>query len=100
MQDNFHLLNRSVRHAPQNQENTLQALCALLRTNNAYELKDGRKSYELTDHVREGIYKLQSTASASILQPGGDDDAAAEADGETAGADDEPEVEIDDLEVE
>lgn len=99
MQDSFHLVNRTVRHAPQNQQNTLQALCTMLHENQAYEFRQGRKSYELTDHVHEGIYKLQISASAVVSEAlaNGNGDAAVSDENDK---DDEVEVEIDDLEAE
>ncbi|KAI0090786.1 hypothetical protein BDY19DRAFT_1035348 [Irpex rosettiformis] len=99
MQDSFHLPHRSVRHAPQSQENTLQALCALLCANKAYEFEDNRKSYELTDHVHEGIYKLQSSATiVTMAEKSGSEGESVFTD--DAEKDDEAEVEIDDLEAE
>ncbi|KAI0779057.1 hypothetical protein BC629DRAFT_1289968, partial [Irpex lacteus] len=103
MQDNFHLTSRTVRHAPQNQLNTLQALCTMLHVNKAYEYQKDRKSYELTDHVREGIYKLQTSASAEIPQPeasGIGIEGTAASEGNDDDKDEEAEVEIDDLEAE
>ncbi|KAI0083556.1 hypothetical protein BDY19DRAFT_1079007 [Irpex rosettiformis] len=98
MQDNFHLLHRSVRHAPQSQQNTLQALCTLLCTNKAYEIEDGRKSYELIDHVHEGIYKLQSSGTVATVEMTGPEDGNVFSD--DTEKDEEAEVEIDDLEAE
>ena len=60
MQNNFHLLHRSVRHAPPDLTNTIQALCDQLRKQQAYEIHDGRSSYVLVHHVSIGIHALQT----------------------------------------
>lgn len=65
MQDNFHLLHRTVRHAPPNLHNTIQALCDLLRENKAHEQIDVRKSYSLTDHMRRGMLLLQTSTTTA-----------------------------------
>ncbi len=73
MQDNFHLLHRTVRHAPPNLHNTIQALCNLLRDNKAHEQIDGRKSYELTDHMRRGLFLLQTSTTTTQSNEQDDD---------------------------
>ena len=104
MQDNFHLLHRSVRHAPPNQQNSIQALCALLRNNKAHEFERGRTSYKLTDHMDEGINKMQSTTTSSIgdeMGSGVEPEYSAILDGIEKEADGvEVELELDDLEAE
>lgn len=65
MQDNFHLLHRTVRHAPPNITNTIRALCMMLREHKAHEVQDGRKSYDLPDHVHDGILKFQTSTTVT-----------------------------------
>jgi hypothetical protein len=61
MQDNFHLLHNSVRHAPSNLQNTIKALCDMLHKHEAHKFSLDRKSYDLTDHLHYGFYLLQTT---------------------------------------
>ncbi|KAF9488889.1 hypothetical protein BDN71DRAFT_1402611 [Pleurotus eryngii] len=59
VQDNFHLLHRSVRHAPADLTKTLQFLRERLEHHRAYEQVPGRTAYQLKDHFREGMQVLQ-----------------------------------------
>ena len=63
MQDNFHLLHRSVRHAQPDLSNTIQALCDQLKEYQAYEFHDGRSSYDLKHHVSIGRNPLFGSGS-------------------------------------
>ncbi|KAK7678135.1 hypothetical protein QCA50_018928 [Cerrena zonata] len=66
MQDNFHLLHRSVRHAPPNLQNTLTVLQHLLEESKAHEVHLGRKAYKLMDHLREGMRMLQQRSGIYV----------------------------------
>ena len=66
MQDNFHLLHRSVRHAPPDLSNTIRALRDELQKHQAYEILDGRKSYDLAHHVSIGILTLQTQTMMNV----------------------------------
>ncbi|THH23068.1 hypothetical protein EUX98_g8113 [Antrodiella citrinella] len=64
MQDNFHLLHRSVRHAPPNIQNTITALRELLEKTNGHLFSPDRiegLTVSLMDHYSDGMYKLQTT---------------------------------------
>ncbi|KAI0683240.1 hypothetical protein BC835DRAFT_1409447 [Cytidiella melzeri] len=91
MQDNFHLLHRSVRHAPPDLTNTIQALCDLLRKNKAHEFDDSRKSYDLKHHMNDGLYLLQSTVTNKL--------STEETAGEIEDIDVDDELGVDDLEA-
>ncbi|GLB35134.1 hypothetical protein LshimejAT787_0206990 [Lyophyllum shimeji] len=65
IEDNFHLLHRSVRHAPPNLKNTLTTLTSELKKHQAHEiaLRIGvqyRETEALTDHFRQGMLVLQT----------------------------------------
>ncbi|KAI0691137.1 hypothetical protein BC835DRAFT_1417357 [Cytidiella melzeri] len=91
MQDNFHLLHRSVRHAPPDLTNTIQALCDLLRKNKAHKFDDSRKSYDLKHHMNDGLYLLQSTVTNKL--------STEETAGEIEDIDVDDELGVDDLEA-
>lgn len=92
MQDSFHLTHRTVRHAPPKLANTIRALCDLLREHKAHEFHDGRKSYELTDHVHDGIYKYQT--KTTVHEQDSDNLETIESnDGEVFSVDEEMEIE-------
>ena len=60
MQDHFHLLHRSVRHAPTNLKSTIDALCSLLQEGGAHAINEARQARRIIDHLREGMRILQT----------------------------------------
>lgn len=73
IEENFHLLHRSVRHTPPNIHNTLKILTDLLETNRAHEYigKESTDIPELLDHFREGMFIMQTEKYGEL---GGEDD--------------------------
>ncbi|KAI0750575.1 hypothetical protein BC629DRAFT_1584883 [Irpex lacteus] len=61
MQDNFHLLHRSIRHAPPDLTNTINTLCDLLQENKAHVVDESRSSYNLVDHTSTMLNSLDGT---------------------------------------
>ncbi|KAI0717551.1 hypothetical protein C8T65DRAFT_804900 [Cerioporus squamosus] len=96
-QDNFHLLHRSVRHAPPDIKSTINILLDELEKHEAHVYKPNRTAdAKLTDHLREGMYILQTTTG--ILRD--DNTAGQEDDLEAEDKEDiDVEVEVDDLEA-
>ncbi|KAF8971524.1 hypothetical protein BDZ97DRAFT_1786939 [Flammula alnicola] len=66
IEENFHLMHRSVRHAPPNIQNTLNVLCDLLEQHGAHELNEKRTSCKLTDHFRDGMRVFQTEKSGGV----------------------------------
>ncbi|KAI0072064.1 hypothetical protein K474DRAFT_1678964 [Panus rudis PR-1116 ss-1] len=60
MQDNFHLIHRTVRHAPPDIGNTIKVLCKLLQESKGYTFVKDRKSVRIPDHLHEGMLLLQT----------------------------------------
>lgn len=60
MQDTFHLLHHTVRHAPPDLNHTVKVLGTLLQESHAHIEEAGRKSFKLMDHFREGMRILQT----------------------------------------
>ncbi|KAH7906214.1 hypothetical protein BJ138DRAFT_1223402 [Hygrophoropsis aurantiaca] len=79
IQDNFHMLHRSVRHAPPNLKNTLSVLCALLEKHKAHEIVPNRNTSPeaLKDHFKDGMLVLQ-TQKGNQAQGEDEDDARGE----------------------
>lgn len=77
IQDNFHLLHRSVRHAPPDIRKTLDVLCELLEKYKAHEFKPGRTACKLKDHFRDGMVILQ-TEKGTTSQVDEDNDTSIE----------------------
>lgn len=96
MQDNFHLLHRSIRHAPPDLTNTINALCDLLQENKAHIMDESRSSYNLVDHVSMGLYKLQTSTMLNSIDGTGVDNE----DNEETGDGEPDETEEADLEIE
>ncbi|RPD52131.1 hypothetical protein L227DRAFT_515315 [Lentinus tigrinus ALCF2SS1-6] len=92
-QDNFHLLHRSVRHAPPDLTNTIKILLEALQVHDVHVLKPGRAvDVQLEDHLRDGMHIMQTTSGMVDRDGEGDDDD----DGE---AEDTMDIGIDDLEA-
>ncbi len=96
MQDNFHLLHRSIRHAPPDLTNTINTLCDLLQENKAHVVDESRSSYNLVDHVSMGLYKLQTSTMLNSLDGTGVNNE----DSEETGDGEPDEIEEADLEIE
>ena len=94
MRDNFHLLHRTVRHAPPNLQNTLRQLRDMLEKDAAHEIHVGRTAYKLEDHFREGMRLLQ-TAKTMVMTALGQEGLLGDESDENAMV----ELEMEDLEV-
>ncbi|TFK78704.1 hypothetical protein K466DRAFT_606732 [Polyporus arcularius HHB13444] len=96
-QDNFHLVHRSVRHAPPDTASTLKVLLDELKKHNPHMCTPNRPAeVKLEDHLREGMYILQTTTGiARETEVTGTD--TEEGQGEDEELD--IEVDIDDLEA-
>src|ERR1700723_3874739 len=73
VQDNFHLLHRTVRHAPPDIRNTLKVLCEMLEQHQAYEFVHDRTACDLTNHLTDGMHVLQ-TEKTNTLNTDDEDD--------------------------
>ena len=65
IRENFHLLHRSVRHAPVNLQSTLETLTQMLQNHRAHEsaIRVGveyKETEELDDHLLKGIQILST----------------------------------------
>ena len=60
MQDHFHLLHRSIRHAPANLKSTLDALGVLLEEGHTHTIDETRQARKIMDHLREGMRIFQT----------------------------------------
>ncbi|KAI0258559.1 hypothetical protein BC834DRAFT_835342 [Gloeopeniophorella convolvens] len=97
IQDNFALLHRSTRHAPQDLTNTLDILCKSLEKHHAHSIDNSRHGegiYKVNDYIQMGMLRmLQGPLVEAIGENagGGDDN-----DEETALLDD---ISNDDLDI-
>ena len=60
MQDHFHLLHRSIRHAPTSLKSTLDALGVLLEEGHTHSVEESRQARKIMDHLREGMRIFQT----------------------------------------
>ena len=60
MQDHFHLLHRSIRHAPASLKSTLDALGVLLEDGHTHTIDETRQARKIMDHLREGMRLFQT----------------------------------------
>ncbi len=96
-QDNFHLVHRSVRHAPPDTASTLKVLLDELKKSDVHAFKPERRAeVKLEDHLREGMYILQT--STRIMRGAEAEDAAGDED-TNDDEDEDMELDIDDLEA-
>ena len=75
VEDNFHLLHRSVRHALPNLENTLKVLLIHLEEHRAHERVGRETQHSTPDYYANGMELLQSDKSSGLED---NDDIAAE----------------------
>jgi hypothetical protein len=76
IRDNFHLVHRSIRHAPASIKTTLEKVSNLLQKYHAYEVTtragpEYAETENMTDHFRQGIRILQTE---KVVQLGTDND--------------------------
>ncbi|TCD59776.1 hypothetical protein EIP91_011478 [Steccherinum ochraceum] len=106
MQDNFHLIHRTVRHAPPDLRSTLSVLRGLLRASKAHVLVQDRvipsTTVPLKDHFREGMYMAatqKSKVTATKKGKSGKDNSEGDDDEEDDDDGIDSELTVDDLEA-
>ena len=60
IEENFHMLHRSVRHARPDTTMTIKILCDVLHRHCAYEQKGRKDVNKLLDHRQEGTRRIQT----------------------------------------